>query len=107
MTYALTLIKGKSTCREDSLSLLRELSKGDTFAKGNHVTIEQVYVSFGLPDFVVVLKSENVELIKHAIVVIRKALAEKGDDVDTSTIVCATPEELEQKVGKWSEIRAT
>jgi hypothetical protein len=104
MTYALVLVKGKAVQREDSLSFLEELSKDTKFSEETHVKIERIFISFGWPDFVLLLKSENVELIKHAIVVIRDLLAKNGDTIETSTLVCATQEEIEEKRRKWAAI---
>jgi hypothetical protein len=103
MTFALTLIKGKSTEREHSISLLTQLSKDRTFAEENGVTIENVFISFGWPDMILLLKGNNVELIKNSIVVIRDMLAKNGDEVDTSTIICTTQDEINQQLKDWSE----
>jgi hypothetical protein len=103
MTFALTLIKGKSTQREPSINLLTQLSKDRTFAEENGVTIENVFISFGWPDMILLLKGNNVELIKNSIVVIRNKLASNGDDVDTSTIICTTQDEINQQLRDWAK----
>lgn len=103
MTYALTLIKGKTGKREQTLSLLDSLKKDQEFQQKNGVEIREVLISFGWPDIIVFLKSENVELIKRAIVIIREKAAKNGDNLTTSSIICTTKEEMEKKIKKWGE----
>ncbi len=104
MTYALVLIKGKGSQRESSLSLLEKLAEDAEFSKNNRVKIEKVFVSFGWPDVVLLIRSANVELIKHAIVLLRDKLAKNGDDVDTSTIICTTTKEIKKKRRSWGKL---
>jgi hypothetical protein len=105
MTYALTLVKGKPGKREETRSFLQKLLSTDDFHRKQGVRIEKVFISFGWPDFVVLMSGNNVELIKHAIVVIREELEKNGDSVDTSTIICTTQESIEEKKREW--VRST
>jgi hypothetical protein len=107
MTYALVLIKGKSSQRESSLSLLENLAKDSEFSKATGVKIEKVFVSFGWPDIILLIRSANVELIKNAIVELREKLSKNGDDADTSTIICTTTNEMKKKRRKWGKLGET
>jgi hypothetical protein len=101
MTYAFVLIKGKSTARDGSLSYLESLIGNETFAKEHRVSVDKVFISFGWPDIIILLKSENVELIKNSIVDIRDKLSARGDSVDTSTIICTTSQEIKDRKKEW------
>jgi hypothetical protein len=93
MTYAITLVKCATGEREHVLKILLELKKGE-FYKGK-VSIDKCYISFGWPDFILVFRGENVELIKATIVDIR-AIILKGErsHLETSTIICTTQEDI-------------
>ena len=95
-------MKGKPARREDSLSFLEKLSKDEAFTKEHGVTIEKLLISFGWPDFVVLMKGENAELIKHGIVALRELLEKNGDSVETSTMICTTQESIEEKKREWA-----
>lgn len=102
MTYGLILIKGSSEKRRDTRLLLQELSKANDFERSTGVKIEKVLISFGWPDFILLVKAENVELIKHAIVTIRGLATKKGDTIETSTVICVTQQELDKKRKDWA-----
>ena len=102
MTYALILIKGKTGKRETTLSSLIEMQKAKTNLAG--VRIEKVFLTFGWPDFLILMRSENIERIRYAIKVIRDKIAEHGDFIETSTIICSTPEEMEKKRREWAKL---
>ncbi len=101
MTYAFVLIKGKSTARDNSLSYLESLVGNEEFVKEYKVNVDKVFISFGWPDLIILLKSENVELIKNSIVGIRDKLSSNGDSVDTSTIICTTSQEIKDRKKEW------
>jgi len=102
MTYALTLVKGRPEKREETLSFLESLIGNPEFEKNSGVTMERVFISFGWPDFVLLLRSENVELIKFGIVYMRDVVAKTGDNLETSTIICATEDEIREKRRVWA-----
>ena len=102
MTYGLILVKGVPQRREITRALLEGLAGNDDFRRSTGVEIEKVLISFGWPDFILLMKSDNVELIKHAIVTIRDRAAASGDNVETSTIICVTQEEIDKKIGEWA-----
>lgn len=104
LTYALTLIKGKTGKREQSISLLNSLKKDPNFTKDNGVEIKELFISFGWPDIILLLKSENVELIKRLIVILREKAATIGDDLTTSSIICTTQDEMDSKLKKWGKV---
>ena len=106
MTYALVLVKGKSTARRESLSLLDKLTQDKDFSEKNKVKIVKVFISFGWPDIIVVMRARNVELIKNAIILLREKLSKKGDCVDTSTIICTTSKELKSKKEEWGFVES-
>lgn len=98
MTDAITLIKGKIGLRDETLRFLTELQKRGL---SNKVTIQKCYVSFGWPDFILLLNGKNVELIKNAIIEIRDLVNEEtGDNLETSTIICTTQKEIEDEKNK-------
>lgn len=103
MTYGLVLVKGKSARREGTLSFLEKLAKDSEFTRTHGVKIEKLFISFGWPDFVLLMNGENVELIKHGIVVIRELLEKNGDSVDTSTIICTTQSSIAEKKREWAK----
>jgi len=99
MTYAITLIKGKPKERTNTHKLLRRLKNDADFLKRTGVQIDQVFISFGWPDFVLILKGDNVELLKRAIVILRSEAENKGDELETSTLICTKQEEIDKKKG--------
>lgn len=105
MTYGLILIKGKSGKREATLSSLQKMKKSKyskTHLAG--VQIEKVFLSFGWPDFLILMRGKNIEQIRYAINVIRQEIAKHGDFIETSTIVCSTPEEMKEKREEWAKL---
>lgn len=103
MTYAICMIKGLPEKRERTREFLEKTSKTDSL-KSIGVSVPSVFVSFGWPDFVVILEAENVELIKEAIVRLREDLQkneEIEDTISTSTIICTTQEEINKKMEKF------
>lgn len=102
MTYALILIKGNSGLRNETSKILHELPNNSDFERATGVKVEKVLISFGWPDFILLVKSENVEMIKHAIVYLRERACGKGDNVETSTIICVTQEEMDKKRKEWA-----
>lgn len=98
MTYAIAMMKGIPSYREKSLNYLSNLERNEEFHGETGTSLENVFVSFGWPDFIILLKSENVELIKEAIVKLRDDIKEEIDDnIETSTIICSTLEEIEKR----------
>jgi hypothetical protein len=95
MTYAITLIKGESGNREGTFNCLTKMKRQkDPFE--NTVRIKECFISFGWPDFILLMKGDNVELLKDAIIKLRKKVYEEiGDRLETSTIVCSTKKEVE------------
>ena len=95
MTYSITLIKGESGKRERTFNLLARLAKEkDPF--GCKVRIRDCFISFGWPDFILLLEGNNIELLKYAIVHLReRVLDETGDTLETSSIVCTTKSEVD------------
>jgi len=103
VTIAIALIKGGSGRRESTFNFLTELSaKPDPFE--NQVKIDQCLISFGWPDFVLLLSGKNVELIKDAIIKLREMTSKWEDNLDTSTIICTTAKEIENAKIKLKEI---
>ncbi len=102
MTYAITLIKGESAKREKTRSFLEKLKDDNGFHKNNGVTIERVFLCFGWPDLVLLLRGENVELINHALINLRRDLEANGDNIETSTLICTTKGALEEKKKEWA-----
>ncbi|HYW01830.1 MAG TPA: hypothetical protein VE862_10180 [Candidatus Acidoferrum sp.] len=97
MTYALTLVKGNPKYRESTLTLLNKLNQDPSLANDYETSIERVFISFGWPDFIMLLKGPNVELLKMAVVYIRDKASANGDNLETSTIICTTTAELSEK----------
>jgi len=95
------LIKGITEKREQSILLFDRLKNDPEFQRKYGVSIDKILISFGWPDIILILKSENVELIKRAIVVLRKKAADIHDDITTSSIICTTREEMDKKIKKW------
>lgn len=105
MTYGLILIKGKSGKRDTTLDSLMKMKKSEyskTHLAG--VQIEKVFLSFGWPDFLILMRGRNIEQIRYAISVIRREIAKKGDFIETSTIICSTPEEMREKRKEWAKL---
>ncbi|MCW4018467.1 MAG: hypothetical protein NWF00_07305 [Candidatus Bathyarchaeota archaeon] len=107
MTYAIALIKGNPAKREDTHNLFMILRKDRNFVKRSSVEIQQIFVSFGWPDFVLILQAPNVELLKQGVIAIRKEAAEAGDELQTSTLICTTQEEISKKYEKWAHDSST
>ena len=104
MTYALTLVKGKTQKRDLTLEALIDMKKGTNLHKESGAWIENVFLSFGWPDFVLVLKAKNIEQIRRAIGIIRTKVATHEDYIETSTIICSTPEEIKEKRKEWAKL---
>ena len=101
MTYALTLIKGKTGKREEIINLFNKYKRDPNFQKAHGVEIKELLISFGWPDIILVLHSKNIELIKRFIVLLRDKATDIGDDLTTSTIICTTQEEMTEEIKKW------
>lgn len=104
MTYGLVLVKGKSEKIDSTLKALQELAEKKDIKDETGAQLVNVFLSFGWPDFVLVLKARNIEQIRYAIGAIRKRLEDHGDYVETSTIICSTPKELKEKRRKWATV---
>ncbi|MEM2940284.1 MAG: hypothetical protein QW304_01865 [Thermoproteota archaeon] len=100
MTYALILAKGRPGKREETLAFLNDLKKDQDLKKDYGVVIEKVFISFGWPDFILLVCSENVELIKASIVAIRDRVSKNGDNLETATIICTTEDEIREKINR-------
>lgn len=103
MTYAIALIKGSPHERDTTHALFVDLQKSLKFYKETGVKIKDVFISFGWPDFVLLLEGENVELLKQAIVTIRSKAKKNGDKIETSTLICVKQDEIVKKSKKWAE----
>lgn len=101
MTIGLILVRSNPGRREHSLSGLEEIQGDKKFQKQNGFLIKDIYVSFGWPDFVIMLDAKNVARIKNGIVKIRKRLLDDcGDGVETSTIICSSISEINAELKK-------
>jgi len=107
MTYALIMIKGLPQTRLALKDYLNELQKDDKFQKKNGFEIQNVLLSFGWPDYIILVHSSNVELIQNCIISLQSKIEEIDDCISTSTIVCTTHEELENKQKEWAEINTS
>ena len=103
MTFALVLIEGKTGKREESIDLFNKLKKDRDFEKKHGVFIEKILISFGWPYIILLLKSQNIELIKNLIVILREKAIKIGDDLTTSSIICTTQEEMDAEIKKWGK----
>ncbi|MCV0430703.1 hypothetical protein [Nitrosopumilus sp.] len=104
MTYGLILVKGISNKRDQTLTLLDKLIGDQSYKNQTGTEIEHVFVSFGWPDIVLLIKGENIELIKNSIIRIRDLVGEHGDNLETSTIICTTISELKDKEKALSKL---
>jgi hypothetical protein len=104
MTYAVVMIRGSSEKREDTLKFLNKLKTEKDFKKKTGASIKEVLISFGWPDFVLLMYANNVELLKEAIVNLRNILYKKvRDAIETSTIICSTLEDIEEAKNEWKK----
>ncbi len=96
MTYAITLVKCEISKRNEALELLTNLKKQkDPF--GNKVRIKEFYISFGWPDFVLLLRGNNIELLKDSIVLIRRKYFDiTKKNLETSTLICTTTTDIKK-----------
>lgn len=99
----MTLIKGETGKRKDSIALLTKLKKDNKFQQQYGVEIKELLISFGWPDIVLLLKGDNVELLKNAIVVIREKALKNGDNLTTSSMICTTEDEIDKNIKKWGK----
>jgi len=104
MTYAITLIKGETGKREQTLKYLTDLKDDLERQKtllGEGVCIKECYISFGWPDFVLLVNGNNVELLKSTIVKLRDLASNDPlrDNLETSTIICMTKDEIDAATG--------
>jgi hypothetical protein len=112
MTHAITLVKCASGRREDALKIMldlkreRDLKEKQKAPDRDTVIINECYISFGWPDFVLVLDGDNVELLKKAIVDIRtEVFRRKGGHLETSTIICTTELEIQNAKKKINAVK--
>lgn len=103
MTYGLILVKSKTGKKDLTLTTLADMMKKDLRAHPD-TRIEKVFLSFGWPDFVLLIKAKNIEQIRYMISNIREKLASQGDYIETSTIICSTPDEMKEKRREWAEL---
>jgi hypothetical protein len=94
-------VKGEPGKREETLSFLQKVSNKRELQRKHGVNIEQIFISFGWPDFIIMMSGKNVELLKNAIVILRDMLEKNGDSINTSTIICTTQESIEEKKREW------
>ncbi len=104
MTYALVMMKGLPQTRIALKEYLIELQGDKKFQEKNGFEIEKVMLSFGWPDYIILVHSSNVELIQNCIISLQSKIEEIDDCISTSTIICTTHEELEKKQKEWAEI---
>lgn len=102
MTYGLVLVKGKSEKIDSTLKALQKIAKEGNVDGESGAQLVNVFLSFGWPDFVLMLKAKNIEQIRYAIGAIRERLEKHGDYIETSTIICSTSEELKEKRKEWA-----
>lgn len=100
MTYAITMVKCERDKRNEALEFLINLkTKENPFENG--VSIDGCYISFGWPDYVLLLGGLNVELLKDAIMLIRnRALSANAGNLETSSIICTTVDEINDALEK-------
>ena len=103
MTYAIVTVKGIPNKRGPTNSLFESLVVDAEFEKEFGVKIEKCLLTFGWPDFVLILKSNNVELLKHAIVEIRNRASAIGDNIETSTLICIEQDQIKEKRKEWAK----
>jgi hypothetical protein len=97
LPYAVTFIKIESASHDLVSSSLSEVSKNIKLNE-LHVEIQLVLLSVGYPDFILILRGPNIELLKKALLFIRNELGKKGvKGVETSTVVGLTIEEMALK----------
>lgn len=94
MPYAITMIKGNPVKRHLTSDYLNKKEDDGQFKINTGVSIEKVLISFGWADFVLILKGNNIELIKESIIKIRSDLQDQGDFIETSSIMCTTAKEI-------------
>lgn len=103
MTYAVVMVKGTPDKRETTRALFEKLATDTDFEKGFGTKVDKWFVSFGWPDFVLILEANNVELIKHSIVEIRNRAATAGDNIETSTLICMEQKQIDKKREEWTK----
>lgn len=103
MTYAIILVKGRPKYRETSNQFFQSIQNDPEFFKRTGVKIVEIFISFGLPDFVLILQGSNVELLKGAIIALKNEAIKNGDELETTTIICSKQEELKEKNVNWME----
>ncbi|MGA2522515.1 MAG: hypothetical protein ABSF65_00010 [Candidatus Bathyarchaeia archaeon] len=97
MPYAVTYLRIGSSSSELASESLEKFSESAEL-KNLHVEIEKILLSFGYPDFIIIIKGPNLELLKNGLLLIRDYLNKRGiKEVETSTIVGLTIEEMRIK----------
>jgi len=101
LTHAIILMKGIPNKREELFDILNKTKSNEEFQKQNNIEIIEIFMSFGWSDFIILLKSNNVELIKISINELCKKTNINGNNVATSTIICSTLGEFLEKQKEW------
>jgi len=85
-------------------SVLYELQEDTSFQEEQGFVIEKVMLSFGWPDFILFVHSNNVELIQNCIIALQSKIEEIDDCISTSTIIGTTHNELIAKQEEWAAL---
>lgn len=104
MTYALVMIRGKPDKLEGTQQYLEELMqnpKKEELKNTLSTEVQKVFISFGWPDFIILIHSANAELIRQSVIYIREGVKVHDDSIDTTTVICTTTKELEKKREEW------
>lgn len=97
MPHAIVYIRSNTENRELLLSEFKKLSDDPTLKQLN-ITIENVLVSFGWPDYILVLDSKGgLDSLKESILFIRNLFSKAGVPIETSTVIGLSLEEVALK----------
>lgn len=96
-------MKGIPNKREELFNILNDIKENGDFQDRNGIKIEEIFMSFGWSDFIILLKSNNVEMIKISINELSKLTNVEGNNIATSTIICSTLDEFKEKQEEWRE----
>jgi len=91
------MIRTASGKREKVLDILRQFRLYPRFTMSQGTVITSVTPVFGWPDFIMILRANNLELMKSTIVNLRILLESRGHKIQTSTIVGTSEEEIEYR----------
>lgn len=110
MPYGIVLTKGLAGRMEDTYEFLMKMrGKGILEEKMKkkkkteyRAKIEEVFLTMGWPDIILIIEAKQILDIQEAITYIKEELKKKDMDfIDTSTIICVTKREQEKI---WEEL---